>query len=194
MKELAAHYAGIADVEVLSGGMIIPTKPAHIRIAAGYIANAYKDVEALTGVTFGEDYLWHIFNPEDSDWYPHSEKPAIALCIFREFYPERILEFASDLQTDLHSEGRDLTDVEAYRHLLEKYSIQPEVFYEKLHDEFYREQAYEEFSLVKQLQVNAYPTVLLQTEPAKFIMVARGYTPAADIIAVLDQYLPQPGA
>ncbi|MFX5956882.1 hypothetical protein ABTF01_21030, partial [Acinetobacter baumannii] len=84
----------------------------------------------------------HINNPELSDWYPNSEKPAIALCIFKEIYPDKQVQFAGDLQYALHFEGRDLTDNESYRHLLEKYSIQPEMFYEKLSSELYKEQAY----------------------------------------------------
>ncbi len=173
---VAKKFADQLSFEVLSGGMILPEKPVHIRVSAGYIAKAYTNVEETTGVVFGKDYLWHIFNPEDSDWYPHSEKPAIALCIFKEYYPERAVEIAADLQMALHAEGRDLTDNEAYRHLLEKYSLQPEVFYEKLASETYKEMAYYEFSLVKQLQVNGYPTVFIQTGDTSFHMVARGYT------------------
>lgn len=176
ISAIADAYKDKLEVEVLSGGMILPEKPVHIRVSAGYILNAYQQVEELTGIKFGEDYLWHIRNPEESDWYPNSEKPAIALCIFKEYYPERAVEFASDLQYSLHYEGRDLTDNEAYRHLLEKYSIQPEVFYEKLASEAYRDMAYYEFSLVKQLHVNGYPTVFIQTGETKFHMVARGYT------------------
>ncbi|MFI2757184.1 hypothetical protein, partial [Streptococcus suis] len=88
---------------------------------------------------------WHINNPDLSDWYPNSEKPAIALCIFKEIYPDQQVQFAGDLQYALHFEGRDLTDNESYRHLLEKYSIQPEMFYEKMSSEPYKEQAYYEF-------------------------------------------------
>jgi putative protein-disulfide isomerase len=176
IKKIAASFAAVMDIDVLSGGMILPEKPVHIRVSANYIANAYKNVEELTGVEFGKDYLWHILNPEESDWYPNSEKPAIAMCIFKEYYPGRAIEFAADLQYALHYEGRDLTDDEAYRHLLEKYSIQPEIFYEKLKSEAYKEMAYYEFSLMKQLQVNAFPVVLIQTGETKFYMVAKGYT------------------
>ena len=176
IKKIAADYKEILQTEVLSGGMILPEKPVHISTSAGYILNAYKNVEELTGIKFGEDYLWHIRNAEDSDWYPNSEKPAIAMCIFKEFYPERAVEFAADLQDALHLEGRDLTDNEAYRHIIEKYSIQPEVFYEKLQSEQYKEMAYYEFSLMKQLQVTGYPCVFVQTGDLKFNMVARGYT------------------
>ena len=175
IKKLAENYPAL-QIEVLSGGMIIHEKPVPIAATADYILKAYPTVEELTGIQFGEDYLWHIKNPELSDWFPNSEKPAIALCIFKEFYPERQVEFAGDLQYALHYEGRDLTDDETYRHLIEKYSIQPEIFHEKLKSEAYKEQAYYEFQLCKQLQVAGYPCVLLQNSETKFTLLARGYT------------------
>lgn len=176
IKKIAEVYKDKMDCDVLSGGMILPDTPVHINKTAGYIAKAYLNVEKLTGIKFGNDYLWHINHPDESDWYPNSEKSAIAMSIFKEYYPARSVEFAADLQHGLHFEGRDLTDDEAYRHLLEKYSIQPEIFYEKLNDEQYKEMAYYEFSLVKQLHVTGYPTVFVQTDELKFHMVARGYT------------------
>lgn len=189
IKKISDEYKHLMDIDVLSGGMILPEKPTHIGVAAGYIAKAYKNVEELTGIKFGSDYLWHINHPDDSDWYPSSEKPAIALCIFKEFYPERAVEFAADLQYALHYEGRDLTDDEAYFLLLEKYSIQPEIFYEKLASEEYKELAYYEFSIMKQLQVTGYPCVFIQTGDTKFIMVARGYTDYDTIKERLDKIL-----
>jgi len=176
ISRIAAEYADQLDQETLSGGMILPEKPVSIKVSAPYISKAYKNVEEATGIKFGQDYLWHIFNPDESDWYPNSEKPAIAMCIFKEFYPGRSVEFAADLQYALHFEGRDLTDDEAYRHLLEKYSIQDEIFYKKLNEDSYKEMAYYEFSLMSQLQVNGYPAVFIQTGDLKFVMVARGYT------------------
>lgn len=186
---VADRFAGVLNVEVLSGGMILPEKPVHIGATAAYIAKAYKNVENLANVQFGEDYLWHVFNPDESDWYPNSEKPAIALCIFKEYYPGRALEFAADLQYALHNEGRDLTDNEAYRHLIEKYQIEPDEFYEKLASEKYKEMAYYEFSLVQQLQVNAFPVVLIQTGDLKFYMVARGYTDQETLIQRIENVL-----
>lgn len=176
MKKIAAAYKDQFDIEVLSGGMMIEEQTAPIDKIAPFIQSAYKRVEALTGIKFGEDFLWHINNPEESDWVMNSEKPAIALCVFKEYYPARQLEFASDLQHALNYEGRDLDDNEAYRHLLEKYSIQPEVFYEKLQSEEYKEMAYYEFTLCKQLQVTGFPAVLVQLSESKFYLLAMGYT------------------
>ena len=181
IKKIYEEYKDRLPFEVLSGGMVISENPKPISITAGYILSAYKTVEELTGIKFGEDYLWHINNPELSDWFPNSEKPAIALCIFKEFYEERQVEFAADLQHALHYEGRDLCDDEAYRHLLEKYSIQPETFYAKLKSEEYKEKAYYEFALCKQLEVSGYPQVLIQTGETHFSLLARGYTDYEDL-------------
>jgi putative protein-disulfide isomerase len=191
MQKLWTSYNNRFDFEVLSGGMILPEQPVHIRATAAYIRKAYKDVETLTGVTFGPDYLWHIHQPEESDWYPDSEKPAIALCIFKAYHPGLQVPFAASLQYALHAEGRDLCDDEAYRHLLMQYDIPAAEFYEKLHSPLYREQAHNEFALVKQLQVNGYPSVLLQVSDAQFYLVSHGYvndeTLSKNLTAVLEQ-------
>lgn len=176
MKKINSEYKNKLEIEVLSGGMILPEEPVHIGATAGYISKAYKNVEELTGIKFGEDYLWHINHPDASDWYPNSEKPAIALCIFKDYYPDQQVSFAADLQYALHYEGRDLTDDEAYRHLLEKYNLPAEEFYEKLNDEEYKDAAHYEFALCKQLQVTGYPAVFMQLSETKFYLLSRGYT------------------
>lgn len=176
MKKVNSEYKNKLEIEVLSGGMILPEQPVHIGATAGYIKSAYKNVEELTGIKFGDDYLWHINHPDQSDWYPNSEKPAIALCIFKEYFPDQQVSFSADLQYALHYEGRDLTDDEAYRHLLEKYNLPAEVFYEKLDDEEYKEKANYEFALCKQLQVTGFPALLMQLSETKFYLLARGYT------------------
>ncbi len=193
IQKIAEDYKEVFDIDVLSGGMILPEKPVHIGATAGYIAKAYKNVEELSGVKFGSDYLWHINNPDDSDWYPNSEKPAIAMCIFKEIYPERAVEFAADLQKALHAEGRDLTDDQAYVHLLEKYSIQEEMFFSKLNSEEYKEMAHYEFSMMKHLQVTGYPCVFIQTDDLKFTMVARGFTPYDTLKDTIERVLVEIG-
>ena len=176
MKQIFSEYKNRLSFEVLSGGMILPEEPVSIGATAKYIDGAYKRVEELTGAKFGDDYLWHIKNPEKSDWFPDSEKPAIAMCVFKEYYPDQQVTFAAELQYALHYEGRDLTDNEAYRHLLEKYNIPDQDFYEKLSAEEYKEKAHYEFALCKQLQVTGFPAVLIQVSDLKFHLLARGYT------------------
>lgn len=176
IKKIASEYKGILEFEVFSGGMVLPETPVPISATANFIKDSYKRIEELTDVKFGEDYLWHINHPEVSDWFPNSEKPAIALCVFKEYFPDLQVSFAADLQFALHFEGRDLTDDESYRLLLDKYNIPAEDFYEKLNDEEYKEQAHYEFALCKQLNISGFPSVFIQTGETKFYQVAQGYT------------------
>ena len=181
IKKISSEYKNKLEFEVLSGGMILPEEPVAIGATAKYIESAYKRVEEITGAKFGEDYLWHIKYPDQSDWFPNSEKPAIALCVFKEYFPEQQVSFATDMQYALHFEGRDLTDDDAYLLLLEKYNMDAEDFYEKLRDAEYKEQAYYEFALCKQLNVTGFPAVFIQTNETKFYHVAQGYTPFESI-------------
>src|SRR5688572_72397 len=176
IKRIAEEYKDKLDFEVLSGGMIPDEDPKHIGVIAPYIQTAHKQVEELSGIKFGEDFLWHIFNHEKSDWYPSSMLPATALCVFKDYYPDNIIPIATDLQFALNFEGRDLTDKEAYRHLLEKYNIPEQEFYDKLASDEYRERALYEFSLVKQLRVTGFPSVFIQASDSKFFLVAQGFT------------------
>jgi putative protein-disulfide isomerase len=189
IKKIANDYNSQLNIEVLSGGMIIGEGIMPIEKIGPYIQTAYKRVEEYTGVKFGEDYLWHIHNPDKSDWIMNSEKPAIALCIVKEYFPEQQVNFASDLQYALNYEGRDLDDDEAYRHLLPKYNLAEDNFYVKLKSDEYKEKAYYEFALCKQLQVDSYPQVLLQFSESKFYLVAKGYTAYEDVKNRIDNIL-----
>ena len=176
IKRIAEEWKDKLVFEVLSGGMIPKEAARPVGTMAGYISQAYKTVEEMTGIRFGEDFLWHMFNPDQSDWVMHSEKSAAALCIFKEIHPNLQVAFAADLQYALNYEGRDLTDDEAYRHLLVKYGIPEQTFYSRLNSETYIEKAHYEFSLCKQLQVTGFPQVLIQSGDQKFYLLARGYT------------------
>lgn len=183
IKKISEEFKDQFHFEVLSGGMILPDEPKHISVTSAYIQDAYKRVEEYTGIKFGDVYLWHVFNADKSDWFPNSEKPAIAMCIFKEYHPDQQVSFASDLQYALHFEGRDLTDHEAYRHLLAKYNIPDEEFYQKLGSEEYKEKAHYEFALCNQLQVTGFPAVFLQASETKFYLLARGFTDYATLHA-----------
>ncbi len=189
ISRIYAEYKETVQFETLSGGMIPVESAHHISRMAGYIADSYERVESLTGIKFGEDYLWHILNPDKSDWYPSSEKPAIAMAIFRDYYPDDTINFATDLQKALYFEGRDLTDNEAYRHLIEKYEIPTEAFYEKVASKDYKEKAYYDFTLVKQLQVTGFPAVFMQANETKFYLLAKGYTDFDTLKARVDKVL-----
>ena len=175
IKKIAGHYKDELYIEVLSGGMMVGDAAMPIEKIGPYIQSAYKRVEELTGIQFGEDFLWHINNPDKSDWVMNSEKPAIALSVFKEYFPDDAILFATDLQYALNYEGRDLDDDEAYRHLLVKYKIPEVVFYEKLKSGEFKEKAHYEFALCKHLQVTGFPQVFIQQNDTKFFLITKGF-------------------
>jgi putative protein-disulfide isomerase len=189
IKKIWEEYKDKLNFEVLSGGMIIGDQVRPISFISGYIKSAYKRVEELSGIKFGEDFLWHINNPDKSDWHMNSEKPAIALCVIKDHLPERQVEFATDIQYALNYEGRDLDDDEAYRHLLAKYEIPDEEFYKKLKSLEYKEKAYYDFALCKQLQVDGFPQVMIQLSDNKFFLVAKGFTAYDDLKTRIENVL-----
>ena len=193
ITQIFDEYKTKVSFEVLSGGMIMPEEPQHFAPMAKYIQTAYKQVEQLTGTKFGEPFLWHVFHPEETDWFPDSVKAAVALCIFKEYHPADAILMAGDLQYALNYEGRDLTDDEAYRHLLEKYKIPADDFYQKLNSYEYREKAYYEIALVKQLQVKGFPCVLFQVSDSKFYLLAQGYTDYETLKRRIDKVLEELG-
>ena len=97
--------------------------------------------------------------------------------------------FRSDIQYSLFEEGRDLTDKEAYRHLLHRYGINDNLFYERLQESAYKEQALEEFELCKQLKVTGYPQLLCRLSENKFRLVASGYCEEKVICERLEEIL-----
>jgi putative protein-disulfide isomerase len=189
ISRIAEEFRDKMSFETLSGGMIPREGKHHISKMAGYILGAYKNVEERTGIRFGEDYLWHLHNPDLSDWFPDSEKPAIAMAVFRDYHPDRTVAFAADLQKSLYGEGRDLTDDEAYSHLLDKYGIPAEEFYQKLHEDSYLEKALYDFALCRQLQVTGFPAVLMQVDDLKFYLIARGHTDYETLSERINQVL-----
>lgn len=176
IQKLTKDYASIFDFEVLTGGMILPAKPVPIAVMAQHFEETYQQVETITGIRFGRDFLWHVENPDDSDWFPNSEKPAIALNIIKEEYPHLMIAFTASLQHALFYEGRDLCDDEAYRSMLLDLSINPDDFYAKLHSTKYQTRAYEDFESCHKLDITGFPSLFLQTGEKKMYALSYGYT------------------
>ena len=76
-----------------------------------------------------------------------------------------------------------------YRHLLEKYNFDADDFFERLGSETYKEKAYYEFALCKQLQVTGFPAVMLQLSENKFYLLSRGFTPFDELKERIDNVL-----
>lgn len=161
------------DFEVLSGGMMTGERVGSINQIAPFIKSAYKTIEETTGIKFGEAYLKHL---EEGTMILNSEKPSIALSVFKSLLPEQAIPFVHDLQDAIYFDGKDPNENDLYRYLAVNYGIDPDEFEEKLGIEKFKDEAYYDFALAKQLQVQGYPAVLIQTGERNFYLIAKGYT------------------
>jgi putative protein-disulfide isomerase len=173
VKALFETYQDKFEFEVLSGGMILGDRAGPIGEVAAYINSEYKTVEDTTGIKFGKAFLTHL---EKGVMKFSSEKPAIALSVFKSSQPERAIVFAHDLQQSTYFDGKDPNHNELYRYLAVNFGIDPDEFEKKLLLEEYRDAAFYDFALAKQLQVESFPAVLLQESETKFYLLAKGYT------------------
>lgn len=172
MTKLYHEYKNDFDFEVISGGMILGDREGPISGTAELIKTHLPRVEETTGVVFGQGF-WDVL--EDGTQFQSSEKPAIALAVFKSFYPEQAVLFAADLQKAKYTNGVDLSMDESYLPMINKYQISQEDFLTKLNSEEFKQAAYYEFALAKQLQVSGYPAAFIKVDDRNFHMIAKGY-------------------
>ncbi|WP_017259185.1 DsbA family protein [Pedobacter arcticus] len=172
MSKLYQQYKNEFDFEVLSGGMILGDREGPISDSAELIKTHTPRLQETTGVVFGEGF-WKVL--EEGTQFQSSEKPAIALAVFKSFFPEQAVLFAADLQKAKYTNGVDLSLDESYLPIIEQYGIATEDFLQKLNSEEFKKAAYYEFALAKQLQVSGYPAAFIKVDDRNFHMIAKGY-------------------
>ncbi|SDM79104.1 putative protein-disulfide isomerase [Daejeonella rubra] len=161
------------EFEVLSGGMMIGDKVGSINKIAPFIKSAYHSIERTTGIKFGEPYLRHL---EEGAMILDSEKPSIALSVFKLYLPDLSVPFVHDLQNAIYFDGKNPNDYDLYRYLAVNFGIDPDEFEAKMNLDTSKEAAYYDFALVKQLRVESFPAVLIQTSDTGFYLIAKGFT------------------
>ncbi len=173
MKTIYEKYKDKFDFQVLSGGMILGDRVAPIAQMRDVIKNSYKRVEETAGVKFGDKFINEAV--EEGTMIMSSEKPSIALSVFKTYFPQKAVLFASDLQFALNYDGLDLNDDNTYKSIIKKYKIPEGEFIGKLNDEEFRQLAYYDVALSRQLQVTGYPAAFIKTPDMEFFMIAKGY-------------------
>lgn len=173
MQRLHQDFSGQMHFEVLSGGMVMGDRAGPIGQVAPYISWAYKHVEQRCGVKFGAGFLEGVLKPGTAIF--SSEKPGIALTVFKSHQPENAVRFAHDLQHAVYYDGKDLTADATYTDLIGPYRIDPQHFTEKLNSDEFREKTHREFQMVSEMGITGFPTVFLTMENQHYLL-AKGYT------------------
>lgn len=181
MQQFAAQHENAYTIELVSGGMV--TGEAVGPMDDGkrqFISQAYKRVEATTGIRFGEAYVNGTL--QRTSVIQTSLTPSVALEVLREHAPGRALDIFHDIQRLLFFEGREPAEASSYLPLSARYEIDTAVLLEKMADPAYTLRAEKQFDFAASLGVRGFPALIADT-PAGFKVVASGYTPYDTLVA-----------
>lgn len=173
MKEFYETHKDQVSFEVISGGMITADRIGPIGDVAGYIRQAYRDVEERTGVKFGSQFLEGTMEKGSAIF--SSVPPAKALTAFRHFQPEDQVLFAHRLQHAIYFEGMEPEDLQGYANLAEEFGLHKRDYIRRLNAEDNAYATREEFMFTQQLGVEGFPMVVLKNAQNQYYLVSRGY-------------------
>ena len=183
IRQLQQQFGEEMEFEILSGGMLLSANHRPASAMYTYIQDAHKRVEEATGVAFGAAFLDGYLQTDD---IMDSEKPSIALTVFKQYQPENAISFAHDMQLALNYDGKSLNDDETYITLAEKYQLPAQEFLAKMKEDDNRYATHEEFNMVQQWGITGFPAVILDNGEQLFL-IARGFTPLEKILEAIKE-------
>lgn len=186
MQALFVAYQGRVDFDVLSGGMILGDRVGTINEKAPFIKTAYRQVEEVTGVLFGEAFLKDMMG--GGDMQLNSLKPGLALTTLKALEASKIVPFTHALQRAVYFDGRHPDKWEMYVPLAETMGLMGDEFVNQMQEETVLQQTQAEFETVKKMGIYGFPTVVWIDGPNGYVL-ARGYTPLNSLKKSVEQLL-----
>lgn len=187
ISKLEEEFKDKVDFEVVSGGLFLGSRAGLVNEVAPHIrSGAYKSVELRTRVKFGESFIADVLGEGKTTL--NSLWPSIALCIVREKFPEKELEFARMLLSAVYWDGINTIDLKAYADYAEKIGFDSEEFNTKMQQEKYRKEAEQEFQRFAQSPFSGMPAVVLEINNDK-IPLSKGYVTYEELKQKLNQYI-----
>jgi putative protein-disulfide isomerase len=172
VEKLEKEFKGNVEIEILSGGMVMGNRIAPIGNMSDYILQAIPRLERTTGVTFGAPYIALL---KEGSYVTSSEKPSIALCVYKSFTSERSVEYGYGIQKAFYLEAKDLNNDTLYADLAVPFGLDRNQFLNRMQDSTYLKHAQEGFKRATNLGVTGYPT-LLEKQDDKYVLLTEGYS------------------
>lgn len=187
ISKIYQEYSDQIDFDVVSGGLFLGNRAGLINEVAPHIkAGAYKKVEALTGVKFGDTFLNEAL--EKGTMILNSLPHAIAICIIKERFPEKAIEFTSLLHKAVYYNGMDSENLPAYEKYAAQIGFDSDEFSSKMLDPVYTDKALKGFERFGQQEVNVFPSLMLETGDEN-ILLSSGSISYEDLKDLLDKHL-----
>jgi putative protein-disulfide isomerase len=185
IKQIAEKYGDHFEFEVISGGMVTGERVQPASVMANYILGAYKQVETMTSVTFGEPYLEML---REGTRIQSSFEPALVMRTFKTFLPEKAVFFAHDLQKANYYDGLDLNDFSNYQSLVEKYDLDWAAFFEKMETQAMQKATIQDFQIANAYEVTGFPTVFFENETVRSPL-SRGFQSFENLDNIMQQVM-----
>jgi putative protein-disulfide isomerase len=186
MAILSDDFKDKLTFEVISGGLMVGQRVGPMDVVAPYIKNAYRDVEHATGVLFGEKFVHGSL--EKGTMVLNSIPPAIAMCIFKERFPEKALAFAGLLHNMIYTDGVEPENREAYSEYASHLGFDKVEFNTKMSDASYLRLAQSDFERAQALRANGFPAVYFQKDN-KLEKIVSGYVPYERLRIIFEEKL-----
>lgn len=184
-EKIEKNYSTAIELEIISGGMIMGNRIAPVGDMAEYILSAIPRLQKTTGATFGEPYIQLL---KEGTYVTSSEKPSVALCVYKSFKTDRTIEFAHSMQKLFFVEAKDLNKDSLYADLAVTFDIDRTQFLNRMQDSTYLKQAHAEFKRAADLGVTGFPTLLLK-QGATYTILTEGYSSYEAIEKQLQKHL-----
>ncbi|MGY4099840.1 DsbA family protein [Nocardia sp. R16R-3T] len=184
LRQFAEGNADRIDLRVVSGGLF--SGPRALPVAAyPHIPSATQRIAEATGVTFGDGYQHAL---AEGTLVLDSTDAAIGLVALSRQAPGRILELTSALQRAWCVDGCSLSDLDVYRSIASAHGLDADAVVDAVLDPVTRTEAEGGFRELRQLGVDAYPTLLLHT-PTGTHRLGGPLSSAHQLTEALDRHL-----
>lgn len=175
MQGFLLEFGAELDLHVINGGMVTGERVGPIGEVAGYISEAYKDVEERTGIVFGEAFLNGTMKKGTAvfDSIPLA-KAHLAMTAQDKL---RSYEFSRALHNAIYVLGIEPRDMDALKKVAEELGLDGERFLADFDSETVLAEMNQGFALCQQLEVRGFPTLVLANEEGNYVKFASGALP-----------------
>ena len=123
----------------------------------------------------------------DKNYQMNSEKPSIALEVFKKYNPKDAIKFAHLIQHALYYDGKSLNDINTYLTLIVNFGIDQEAFRQNMDSEEFKVKTYQEFKKSSILGVTGFPCVIM-FKGSDTLTLSQGYTDSKMLTNLLQKH------
>jgi len=186
MQDFYEQHKDSFEFTVLSGGMVLGEREGPVGQIAAFLKEAHKNVESLSGVSFGEAFLNDTL--EKGTAHFSSKMPSLALTALKDLAPGRSIEQASALQKMVYWYGKSPSVIESYKDVAAQFDVPFNALKASMESDKINQRTEQEFKVVKNWGINGFPTVvLLQGEQG--YMLSRGFTSIDNLNETLNRVI-----